>query len=254
MSEDTTRRVIDFNETPVDEVSADVWARQSTLAPYAKLNAPITIVGAGAVGTHVAVSLSKMGCQDITVFDHDTVDLHNYSNQLFGMHDTLDKLKVEMLADACWYLAARRLKINPVKLPDGIFLEGIVVSGVDSMDARQSIWSKTIKMQPSITRYIDCRMGGQIGLVYHLDPSNQEQCEWYESTLYTDKESSEIPCTERSVCYSQFAIASIVASIIRQQCCQDEGVTINKSVMIDMQNGLIVPVEFAHSIYTHLAR
>lgn len=38
---------------------------------------PIHIIGVGAIGSHIAIQLAKLGIEEITVWDFDTVDDHN---------------------------------------------------------------------------------------------------------------------------------------------------------------------------------
>ena len=53
----------------------------------------ITIVGCGAIGSFVAISLAKMGLTKFEIWDHDKVEEHNLPNQFFfdgdiGMNKT----------------------------------------------------------------------------------------------------------------------------------------------------------------------
>ena len=47
--------------------------RQLDLCPPDKLKFPITVIGAGAIGSAAVVTLAKMGCSNITVYDEDTL-------------------------------------------------------------------------------------------------------------------------------------------------------------------------------------
>jgi len=59
---------------------------------------PITLIGAGSIGSTTAVWLGKMGIQDICVFDDDKVEEHNWSNQMFRASD-IGKPKGQALFD-----------------------------------------------------------------------------------------------------------------------------------------------------------
>jgi len=58
------------------------FLRQMNIVPPEKLSFPITVIGAGAIGSATVVTLAKMGCSDITVWDSDTLEDLNIPNQL----------------------------------------------------------------------------------------------------------------------------------------------------------------------------
>jgi len=57
---------------------------------------PVTLIGAGSIGSTTALWLGKMGIQDIRIFDDDIVQEHNWSNQMFRETD-IGKPKGEAL-------------------------------------------------------------------------------------------------------------------------------------------------------------
>ena len=61
------------------------FQRQLDLANPAQLKVPITILGAGAVGSFTTLTLAKLGCSSLTVYDPDTVEVHNLPNQYFSV-------------------------------------------------------------------------------------------------------------------------------------------------------------------------
>jgi hypothetical protein len=52
-----------------------------------QIKAPIHIIGCGAIGSHVAEQLTRMGCENIHLWDFDTVSPHNITNQMFIADD-----------------------------------------------------------------------------------------------------------------------------------------------------------------------
>ena len=56
--------------------------RQLDLCPPDKLTFPITVIGAGAIGSATVVTLAKMGWSNITVYDEDDLADHNFPNQM----------------------------------------------------------------------------------------------------------------------------------------------------------------------------
>lgn len=69
-------------------------------------NANVLVVGLGGVGSFAAEFLARAGVGNLTIVDGDTVDITNVNRQLPALHSTVDKNKVEVVAE-------RILDINP---------------------------------------------------------------------------------------------------------------------------------------------
>ena len=50
-------------------------------------NLSVTLIGLGSIGSVTGLYLAKMGVCNLTCFDADIVDIHNVSNQAYGMSD-----------------------------------------------------------------------------------------------------------------------------------------------------------------------
>ena len=47
----------------------------------------VTLIGLGSIGSVTGMYLCKMGVCNLTCFDADVVDIHNVSNQAYGISD-----------------------------------------------------------------------------------------------------------------------------------------------------------------------
>ena len=101
----------------------------------------VAVVGCGAVGSYVAESLVRGGVGHIRLIDFDTVAVSNINRQLFALHSTIGRKKVDV--------AAERLKdINPncqIEAVDALLDENnaeLLLSGADfvadAIDDRQA--------------------------------------------------------------------------------------------------------------------
>ena len=64
------------------------FLRQQDLCPVQALqDLHVTMVGCGAVGSFTALALSKMGVGSMTLYDPDTVEVHNLPVQMFTNAD-----------------------------------------------------------------------------------------------------------------------------------------------------------------------
>src|SRR5690348_12932263 len=112
--------------------------RQLDLLPLEKLDVPVTVIGAGAVGSFTVLTLAKMGLSRITAWDDDVVDEHNLPNQFFRLED-VGRPKVEALAALVRSFEGVDIDVHGVRFESGS-LQGIVVAAVDSMASRRRVW------------------------------------------------------------------------------------------------------------------
>lgn len=62
-------------------------------------SAKIAVFGLGGVGSYVVEGLARCGVGSLTLVDHDTVSLTNINRQLFALHSTIGKSKVQIAKD-----------------------------------------------------------------------------------------------------------------------------------------------------------
>lgn len=191
--------------------------RQLDLIPLDKLNEPITVIGAGAIGSFVVLSLAKMGFEDITVYDFDKVSVENMNCQWFRFED-IGKPKVEALADLIFSFTKTKIKIKNEKFENSneqiASLGKIVITAVDSMAVRKTIWS-ACKDNNRIFWYIDPRMAAEYALCFVMDPNNTKDIDSYEKTLYTDENAVEERCTAKATMYTATMISGYVAKAVK---------------------------------------
>ena len=194
-------------------MTADYW-RQEELVRLDQLQFPIALAGAGGIGSPVGLALAKLGCGDITVHDPDRVEPHNLPNQLYGPAD-LGRSKVDALGDILERLTGRRPQTRVQRLAPGPHA-GVIVAAVDSMAARAQIWADSVRMQPAVRLFVDARMGGEVGRIVVVTPSDPDDVERYESTLHGDDEADPEVCFQQAVGYSTLVVAGLVAAVIRR--------------------------------------
>lgn len=173
---------------------------------------PVGIIGAGSIGSWVAFSLAKMGVQDITVWDFDTVEDHNGPNQIYRMKD-LGNSKVKCLAEIIEDFTGNKIRAVNKKY-DGT-QKPLMICGVDSIGVRKQIFERFIDMKLKIKRYWDTRMGGEMTTIISLKPTDIDEVKEYKKTLFDDKDAEELPCGERSVVYNNQWIAAFMANQVK---------------------------------------
>jgi molybdopterin/thiamine biosynthesis adenylyltransferase len=190
------------------------FSRQIDLVDPEALEAPVTLIGCGGIGSFAALALAKMGCVHLAIYDDDRVEEHNIPNQLYRPGD-IGQLKVECLAQIVKEFTGVGVDARPERF-QGQRVQGIVVSGVDSMEARRRIWERSIRYKAGVLAYIDARMGAEVARVYTVRPADPDHVRFYERTLYSDDEAWQAPCTAQAIVYNGFGIAGLVAGQVKR--------------------------------------
>jgi len=193
-----------------EPVPAPSFLRQHDILPVEKLQeAKITLVGAGAVGSFTALILAKMGIGQLEVYDGDSVTPHNLPNQWYRLSDigtskaeALEAI-LEAFSDTTFIGHHAYFTAQPV--------EGIIVSAVDSMDARLSLW-RHIKKCMRVSLYLDVRMGAEVGKVLAVRPQDPMSVADYETDLYPSSEAFQTSCTAKATVYCAAGLATFVAA------------------------------------------
>lgn len=171
---------------------------------------PLHIIGVGGIGS--ALFLPIINLSDsfvIHLWDDDVVEPHNLPAQLIYRPDDVGLKKV----DAAKEFAERQgskceIIVHPERVQTDTEFDGIVMSGVDSMESRHIIW-QAVKNGPAfVPMYMDGRIGGEQWELITLEPSSQNDCQWYErNMLFTDKEVAQLPCAARTVIHPPVTLA-----------------------------------------------
>ena len=190
--------------------------RQSRLVDSSILTCPLTIIGAGGIGSFTTLTLAKMGFENITVLDDDTVEEHNIPNQFYRYQD-LEEPKVEALKNIVEEFSNTTIDYEPIRFTKDTLIEfqGLWIMAVDNMDTRKNIYNLAYKHHNLITGIIDGRMGGQQAEVYTVNMQDRMERAAYNNTLWEEAETAQIPCTERAVIYNVLWIASTIANSAR---------------------------------------
>jgi molybdopterin/thiamine biosynthesis adenylyltransferase len=177
----------------------------------------VNVIGVGGIGSPTVMCLSKMGCDNISVWDDDTVELHNIATQFYRIQKDIEVPKVDAIANIVESFNGTTVKTNNLQVggEEADELYGVVVSGVDSIEARIEIW-KGLKNNINVPVYIDARMGAEVCRIFTIDPSSPQHIERYERSINPNKERVELPCTAKAIIYNTFGIAGLIANQVKK--------------------------------------
>lgn len=187
--------------------------RQADLIPESALGERITIIGAGAIGSWVTLALAKMGFQNLTVFDHDTLEIENMNSQFYP-RKSVGLKKAHALAHLVDDFTGVKITAHPDKWETGK-LPGTVIACVDSMAVRTALWDEHSGKSLATRAIIDPRMGAENALLYVMKPMDIRDDESYRKSLYTDKDAVQEACTSKATIYCALSLSGLVVTQVK---------------------------------------
>jgi len=171
---------------------------------------PVHLLGAGSVGSHVASMLARIGVTGLTVWDDDSVDSHNIGPSLYGKDD-FGLYKVDALAAIIKRDTGVTIKTERKKYT-GEPMRGTVISCVDTMEARQTVWKK-VRKNPFVDIFIDTRVADEFFQVFSVQPCRESDIVYYEHFLaYRSDETAPQMCGRHSIIYVSSMVAAEAAT------------------------------------------
>ena len=176
------------------------------------------VVGAGAIGSFFVCGLSKMGARNITVYDFDSIENHNFANQMYPV-STLGLKKVDALKTLSLDYGEADIKvICEPWTPDNAVDCDVVISAVDNMDVRMVLFEY---YKARCRLFVDGRMSAQVYKVFGVDTGNKEAIAYYESTLHSQADASPERCGHKSIIYTVLQVSAQMLSQIKRWLMDD---------------------------------
>lgn len=173
---------------------------------------PVHIIGMGGIGGTVALPLVKHGIRsELHLWDKDTLAAHNLPGQMMYRPRDLGASKIKAAAKILEDYKEPELDIIThdywVDEDTDFDFSGVVISGVDSMAARNVIWPH-LEFNPEVALYMDGRIGGEFAQLFTLDPNDDNAVNFYSKWLFGDDRTTELPCSARTNSYAPLILAS----------------------------------------------
>lgn len=136
------------------------------------------LIGAGGLGSPIALYLASAGVGRITICDHDTVDLTNLQRQIAHRTESIGSRKVDSARKA---LAAINPEVDVVALPERIAgqrLEELVASadvvldGSDNFATRHAVNRACVRLGKPLVSGAGVRFDGQIAVFDMRSPQS----------------------------------------------------------------------------------
>ena len=165
------------------------------------IDAHVLIVGAGGLGSPVALYLAASGVGHISIADHDVVDLTNLQRQIAHRTQSVGQAKVASAAQAMHDLNPE-VRVTPIaqKL-DAAQLDAlvptlhVVVDCCDNYATRQAVNAACVKHKVPLVSGAAVRLDGQLAV---YDPRN-DQSPCYACVFPPDEAPEEVRCATLGV-------------------------------------------------------
>lgn len=180
-----------------DTVVVDPTRHLLVFDPFVFDNTRVDVVGCGAVGTRIAMELAKLGVRNLHIWDNDIIESHNIANQLFDLSD-IGRQKAEALAERILASTGITPVVHLEKIERPVELGKVVFLAVDTMAARSSIYSQSLRLRLGVDQVIETRMGTEELRVYGFNPRSRDETALWESSLSDDADTVESVCGART--------------------------------------------------------
>lgn len=169
---------------------------------------PITVIGAGSIGSWTSLCLAKTGFKNVSVYDHDKLEEHNISNQAYSTNQ-VGVQKVDALNKVLENFGESKFDIYSKKFNKEDSPGELTIFAVDSIQARKDCFD--FLLQSDNAQYlIDGRMGLSTMHIYSIDLIERDQISYYKKSL--DPDVVEAPCTAKTTMSTALVIAGMIVS------------------------------------------
>jgi len=195
----------------------------------------VSVVGAGGIGSPTILGLARLGVPKIHVFDDDEVEAKNVTNQSY--------LSEDVGKDKAVAIAYQAADINPEAdiiqyekrvTEDDVLVGDIVISAVDSMSSRKTIFD--VAKKSPVPRYlIDGRLGGELIVLHIVNLSDKDHVEYYlsDDVMFEDKEMESNVCTARTIIDVSNAVSALIIRAVRRILTEQD---VEKMITLNMNN------------------
>ena len=165
------------------------------------IDSHVLIVGAGGLGSPVALYLAASGVGHITIADHDTVDLTNLQRQIAHSTDRVGEAKVTSAAQAMHALnpevriSTLACQLDAAELERLVPTVQVVVDCCDNFTTRQAVNAACVKHHVPLVSGAAIRMDGQLAVYDARDA--QSPC--YACLFPPDTAPEEVRCATMGV-------------------------------------------------------
>jgi len=197
------------------------------------LDAHVLIIGMGGLGSPVAMYLAAAGVGELTLVDHDTVDLSNLQRQILHRNDNIGQPKVDsaqhnlaQLNDEISIHTVNK-KLDDDELQQLVSRVDLVVDATDNFPTRFAINRACVRHKKPLVSGAAIRLEGQVG-IFDL---RREDSPCYRC-LYDEQGGVPETCSENGVMAPMVGIIGSIQALEVIKLLTDTGETLAGKLLI----------------------
>ena len=197
----------------------NIYFKQKNLFdPHDKGSLQIHVYGVGSIGSHIVAGLTKMGMDNITIYDYDNIEIDNLPAQFYPYNKVVEdnEPKVKALQSFIKEFVGVEITTIQEKITENTALSidynSIHIVCFDNIEGRKNIFN-TLKGFP--VHYIDGRIGAfNLEKYYLLMNGKDEDLDNYSNSL--EGEFTPLSCGDKTLWSVNSMLASkIIADVIK---------------------------------------
>lgn len=181
----------------------------------------VLLVGAGGIGSWLAVNLARIG-HELFIQDGDQVDETNVTGgQMFSRND-LGRNKTAAVMDTCRQYGSTNsiYSLDTFFVPRSSILP-ITITGLDNMQTRKMVFENWVKYGNGLGEkarsemlLIDGRLTLEMYEVFAIHHTPEQLLHYKKHDLFTDEEGSAVGCTVKQSTFSAMGIGSMITAVL----------------------------------------
>lgn len=188
-------------------------------APWFKACSKINveIIGAGGISSWTVLALSRLNLKRIHIIDNDTVSVYNMAGQFFGPMNIGGNKTLELSNNVRLFSPNTEISSSTLRFYSDTSIQknfDIVISGVDSMSSRKSVYDSAIASGFQ-GLYIDGRLSADTLQVICFRLDDIESRRRYEADyMFEDRYADSTICSFKQTTYMAMMIGSIICNLV----------------------------------------
>ncbi len=176
----------------------------------------LSIIGVGGIGSTFSMMAGRFGFREICLYDDDTISSVNLRSQSFRGRE-VGQLKAKVVAKELESVSISKISYYGRRFGVTEIIDGLVVSGVDSLESRRVIWKSVMRNRQHVPLYIDgrlSRLDGEYFQILVVNPMVDHEVSLYEEWLQGEESETNLPRPTDVVAHTPYVLAGCIGSIL----------------------------------------
>jgi hypothetical protein len=199
------------------------WLTHLKLFHNSKQTLTVFIIGAGGVGSWLALFLSRIGFLNIAIYDDDVIESSNIGGQFYRTNNLNERKVSAVTRNIIDYsgfhnISAIAERFNPNTQeyhPNFTFVT------VDSITTRKEIFDWWVKGPPGpVYTLFDSRMSMENFQIFTVQGDDPKSIEEYKKTFFEPSDIAPVLCTQKATSHCGAITAAYMTSLFTNQICR----------------------------------